>query len=175
MNITANNVIVDDDYDELTEMEMENMGAKPTKSKPRPKSSSELVKLNASSKKGFVKNVQQNSNKNLLKVLGFGVMGAVMYPLVPTLVQAVSDRDMSGWPGMLLGVGSASLLGLGIGKPEMAVGAISAMGTHLLYAKGTRVIEEVTNTPIYRMNPLVVSHYVEEENQIENENQLVNN
>jgi len=170
MNITANNVIVEDEYDDETGSER-TVDSKRKKSK----SSSELVKLNASSKKGFVKNVQQNSNKNLLKVLGFGIMGAVMYPLVPTLVQAVTERDMSGWPGMLLGVGSASLLGLGIGKPEMAVGAISAMGTHLLYAKGTRVIEDVTNTPIYRMNPLSVPRYVEEENQIEEENKIENN
>jgi len=140
MNISANSVIVEDDFEDVAR-------------RKNVKQTQELVKLNASSKKSFVKNVKHNSNKNLLNVLAFGIAGAVMYPLVPTLVQAVSEKDMSGAKGLIMGVGSATLLGLGIGKPEMAVGAISAMGTHLLYAKGTKIIEELTNTQIFRMNP----------------------
>ena len=140
MNISANSVIVEDDFEDVARSK-------------KAKQNQELVKLNASSKKSFVKNVKHNSNKNLLNVLAFGIAGAVMYPLVPTLVQAVSEKDMSGAKGLIMGVGSATLLGLGIGKPEMAVGAISAMGTHLLYAKGTKIIEELTNTQIFRMNP----------------------
>ena len=138
MNINANNVIVDD------ELEV---------SKKRKKSSQEQLKLNASSKKGFLKNVQHNANKNLLKVLALGAAGAVIYPLVPTLVQAITEHDMSGWKGLLMGVGTASILGLATGKPEITIGACSAAGTHLLYAKGTKVIEDITNTQIYRMNP----------------------
>ena len=75
MNINANNVIVDD------ELEV---------AKKRKKSSQEQLKLNASSKKGFLKNVQHNANKNLLKVLALGAAGAVIYPLVPTLVLCFS-------------------------------------------------------------------------------------
>ena len=146
MEVTANNVIVEEDIEDTST----------TKHKKKSKSNPELVKLNASSKKGIIKNVQLNANKNLLKVLCFGALGAAIYPLVPTLVQAISEKDMSGWKGLLMGVGTASLLGLATGKPEMAVGAVSAMGTHLLYSKGTKTIEDLTNTQIFRMNPDVV-------------------
>jgi len=140
MDISANSVIVDDVVDESLKHK-------------RKRSSQEQLKLNASSKKGIIKNMQHNANKNLLKVLLFGATGAVIYPLVPTLVQAITERDMSGWKGLIMGVGTASVLGLATGRPEITIGACSAAGTHLLYAKGTRVIEDLTNTQIFRMNP----------------------
>ena len=140
MEIYASNVITED-------------GGVPHKISKKKKSNSEQIKLNASYKKGFIKNVHHNANKELLKTLGLGVLGALIYPLVPTLIQAVTEWDMSGAKGMATGVGSASLLGLGLGKPEITIGAISAAGTHLLYSKGTRAIENLTNTQIFRMNP----------------------
>jgi len=140
MEIYANNVITEE-------------GDASPKINRKKKSSSEQVKLNASSNKGFVKNVQHNANKNLLKTLGFGVLGAIIYPLVPTVIQAITEWDMSGAKGMATGVGTASVLGLGLGKPEITIGAISAAGTHLLYSKGTKAIEDFTNTQIFRMNP----------------------
>jgi hypothetical protein len=60
---------------------------------------------------------------------------------------------MSGGTGLFLGVSLMSLVGVASGRPEIAVGACSAAGTHLLYAKGTKIIEDATNTQIYRMNP----------------------
>lgn len=138
MEIHANNIIVEDD------------GVHTAR---RKKTNPEQLRLNASSKKSFVKNMRQNANKELLKTLGFGVLGALIYPLVPTVLQAITERDMSGAKGMLTGVGTASLLGLGFGKPEIAIGAISAAGTHILYSKGTKMIENLTNTQIFRMNP----------------------
>jgi len=140
MEIYANNVITED-------------GGVSNKSNKKKKSNSEQIKLNASSKKGFLKNVHHNSNKELLKTLGFGILGALIYPLVPTLIQAITERDMSGAKGLVTGVGSASLLGLSLGKPAITIGAISAAGTHLLYSKGTKSIEDLTNTQIFRMNP----------------------
>jgi len=139
MIINANSVITEED-------EVSSVSRKNKKNK-------EITKLNASSKKGFGKNIKHNANKNLLKFLAYGVAGAVMYPLVPTIVQAITEKDMSGFGGLLLGVGATSVLGLGIGKPEMALGSIAAMGTHLLYAKGTGPIESLTNTQIFRLNP----------------------
>ena len=154
MEIYANNVITEDEV---------------PSAKHKKKSSQEIIKLNASSKKGFGKNIRHNSNNNLLKFLAFGVAGAVMYPLVPTLIQAVTEKDMSGFKGLLFGVGTTSLLGLGIGKPEMALGSIAAMGTHILYAKETGPIENLTNTQIFRLNPNSVVYA--QNNQ--NENQIV--
>ena len=115
--------------------------------------SDEIVKISASKKRGFFNNVRHNANKELLKTLGFGILGAVIYPLVPTLIQAVTEKDMSGAKGMVTGIGTASVLGLGLGRPVIAIGAISAAGTHLLYSKGTKAIEDFTNTQIFRMNP----------------------
>ena len=143
MEIYANNVITEEtagNYD---------VSNKPKKKKNNP----EQIKLNASSKKGFVKNVHHNANKELLKTLGFGILGAIIYPLVPTLIQAITEWDMSGAKGMTAGVGTASVIGLGFGKPEITIGAISAAGTHILYSKGTKAIEDLTNTQIFRMNP----------------------
>jgi hypothetical protein len=138
MEIYANNVMMEEE--------------KPSENSKK-KASPEVVKISASSKKGFVKNVQHNANKGLLKTLGFGVLGALIYPLVPTVIQAITKWDMSGAKGLITGVGTAATLGLGLGKPEITVGAISAAGTHLLYSKGTRAIENLTNTQIFRMNP----------------------
>jgi hypothetical protein len=140
MEIYANNVITDEE---------EVISTKPKKRHHN----IEQLKLNAVRNKGVVKNIQHNANKHLLRVLGFGVFGAVIYPLVPTLLQAISERDMSGAKGLVLGVGTASTIGLALGKPEITIGAVSAMGTHLLYSKGTKVIEDITNTQIFRMNP----------------------
>jgi len=140
MNIYANNVITE-------ENEVSTVTNKKKKTSP------EVVNITASSKKGFVGNMQQNANKKLLKTLGFGIAGALIYPLVPTLIQAITEWDMSGAKGMITGVGTASVLGLGLGRPEIAIGAISAAGTHLLYSKGTGPIEKLTNTQIFRMNP----------------------
>jgi hypothetical protein len=137
MNIHANNVIVEEEKS----------------SSRKKKAPAEVVKISASSKKGFVRNMQHNANKELLKTLGLGVLGALIYPLVPTVIQAITEWDMSGAKGMITGVGTAATLGLGLGKPELTIGAISAAGTHLLYSKGTRTIENLTNTQIFRMNP----------------------
>jgi hypothetical protein len=140
MNINANSVIVEEeDYE----------GPK----RKKKKNSTEQIKINAESKKGIVKNIEKNANKELLKVVGFGLLGACLYPAIPTIAQAITEHDMSGWKGLIMGVGLVSLVGLAVGKPEMTVGACSAAGTHLLYAKGTKTIEDITNTQIFRMNP----------------------
>ena len=140
MEIYANNVITEES----------DVLAKHNRKK---KTNQEQIKLNASSKKGFVKNIRHNANKELLKMVGFGLLGASIYPLVPTVIQAVTERDMSGAKGMVIGVGTALALGLGLGKPMITIGAVSAAGTHLLYSKGTKAIEDLTNTQIFRMNP----------------------
>jgi hypothetical protein len=88
-----------------------------------------------------------------LKTLLLGASGAILYPLVPTTLQALTRTDWSGWKGLFTGVGLAAALGLATGRPEITVGAMSAMGTHLLYAKGTGAIENFTGTQIFRMNP----------------------
>ena len=137
MEISANNIILEEDIP----------------SRRKRKQSQELVKLNASSKKGFIKNARHNANKELLKTVGFGILGAVIYPLVPTLFQSIMEKDMSGAKGLFMGVGCASLLGLSSGKPAITIGAISAAGTHLLYSKGTKIVEDTFNTQIFRMNP----------------------
>ena len=103
--------------------------------------------------KTAIGNIKANTNKNLAKTLAFGAAGAVLYPLIPTALQAITKKDWSGYKGLLTGVATASVIGLAIGRPEMAVGALSAMGTHLLYAKGTKAIEDTFGTQIYRMNP----------------------
>jgi hypothetical protein len=161
--IHAERVIVDDDDYEVN-------------NRKRKKASSEQLRLDAFSKKGFVKNVQGNADRKLLKALGYGMLGATLYPLVPTVVQTISGSDMSGFKGLVLGVGTAALLGLGIGKPAVTVGAVSAMATHLLYSKGTKAIEDTFNTQIFRMNPAVV--YVDTTDintATNNNNNLVNN
>jgi len=94
-----------------------------------------------------------DTNMNLVKTLALGATGAILYPLVPTLLQAVTGSDWSGYKGMVTGVGFASLLGLATGRTEITVGACSAAGTHLLYSKGTGAIERTFNTQIFRMNP----------------------
>ena len=145
MNIYANNVITE--------------GENKPSVKRNKKRNSEVVKISASSKKGFFGNMKQNANKDLLKSIGWGMLGALIYPLVPTVIQAITEWDMSGAKGMATGVGTAATLGLGLGKPEMTIGAISAAGTHLLYAKGTGPIEKLTNTQIFRMNPNSVVYH----------------
>jgi len=109
--------------------------------------------IGAVKSKGALNNIKGNLNKNLAKTLAFGAIGAISYPLVPTVLQAVTKSDWSGWKGLITGVTTVSVLGLIVGKPEILVGAGAAAGTHLLYAKGTRMIENATGTQIYRMNP----------------------
>jgi hypothetical protein len=116
-------------------------------------SAKKIGEIGAAKGKSLIGNIKTNANKNLLKTLAFGAIGAISYPLVPTVIQAVTKNDWSGWKGMFTGVGLISTIGLATGKPEMLVGAMSAMGTHLLYAKGTRTIENAFGTQIYRMNP----------------------
>ena len=140
MNISANNVIVEDDLGSF-------------KSRKRRSVKSEQVSYNAFRKKGFFNNMRSNADKKLLRALLLGASGAIIYPLVPTLFQSITERDMSGFKGLIMGVGAASILGLATGKPEITIGACSAAGTHILYSKGTKIIEDLTNTQIYRMNP----------------------
>jgi hypothetical protein len=101
----------------------------------------------------FLRNIKANANKNLLKTLAFGAAGAVLYPLVPTVLQATTKTDWNGYKGLVVGVGTAALLGLATGKSAITVGACSAAGTHLLYSKGTGTIERMTGTAIFRMHP----------------------
>ena len=110
----------------------------------------EVVSVKSSS---FFRNIKANANKELLKTLAWGAGGALLYPLVPTLLQSITDDDWSGYKGLFTGVGLAALLGLALGKPAITVGACSAAGTHLLYSKGTGFIERNTGTQIFRMNP----------------------
>jgi hypothetical protein len=112
-----------------------------------------IGEIGAVKTKGVLNNIKANANKTLLKTLAFGAVGAISYPLVPTVIQAITKSDMSGWRGLLTGVATVSVVGLAVGKPEMLVGAGAAMGTHLLYAKGTQMIENATGTQIFRMNP----------------------
>jgi hypothetical protein len=138
MEINANNVIMEG-------------GRTPKKRKTSSK--------NIPNKRGFVGNIKYNANKDFIKAISWGVFGAVIYPLIPTVIQAITEWDMSGAKGMATGVGTAAVLGLGLNKSEMAIGAICAAGTHLLYAKGTGPIEKLTNTQIFRMNPNSVIYH----------------
>jgi hypothetical protein len=103
--------------------------------------------------KDFLHTIKANASMELVKTLALGACGALLYPLVPTLLQAATGSDWSGYKGLVTGVGLASFIGLATGRPEITVGACSAAGTHLLYSKGTGAIERTFNTQIFRMNP----------------------
>lgn len=107
-----------------------------------------------SNNKGFVGNIQKGFNKHLAKTVGLAAIGSLSYVLVPTVLQKVVNKDLSGWKGFLLGVGSVSLVGLGLNKPEITIGALAAAGTHILYSKGTKAVYDITGVPLFTMaNP----------------------
>jgi hypothetical protein len=116
----------------------------------RAKHAGELVAVRG---KSFAGNIKANANRHLAKTLLLGAAGAILYPLVPTVLMAITKDDWNGYKGLITGVGTATLLGLATGKPEITVGACSAARTHLLYSKGTGAIENALNTQIFRMNP----------------------
>ncbi|MDR0927217.1 MAG: hypothetical protein LBO69_05565 [Ignavibacteria bacterium] len=109
--------------------------------------------IGAEKSHSFAKNLRMNANRHLLKSLALGAVGAVTYPLIPTVMQAVTKSDWNGYKGLITGVATASLLGLATGEPAITVGACSAAGTHLLYSKCTGAIERMTGTQIFRMHP----------------------
>ena len=148
MNINANSVIVSEEENEHNDYYFP----------------SEQIRRNAENKKGFTNNIKDNANKDLLKFLGWGMLGAGLYPTIPTLFQSVTENDMSGWKGLIMGVGVVALFGLATGKTAMTIGACSAAATHTLYAKGTKIVEDITNTQIFRMNPDSVVYEIEKSN-----------
>ncbi len=100
---------------------------------------------------GFVGNVKQNMTKHFAETVGLAAIGATSYVLIPTLLQAMTKRDLTGWRGFGIGLASASIIGLGLNKPEIAIGALAASGTHLLYSKGSQAVKNMTGVPLYRM------------------------
>jgi hypothetical protein len=99
--------------------------------------------------KTLISNTKKNASKDTFKKILWGLVGASSYCLIPTAVQGWFKTDMSGMKGMLTGVLSSSLIGLASNKPEMAIGAFSVMGAHLLYVKGNDTIATFMQSPIF--------------------------
>ena len=99
--------------------------------------------------KNFFGNIQHNINKeNVLRGLRIAT-GAILYPIVPTAIEAFSKGsiDMSGWATPLSGL-ALGVLAMGIDEPLIAYGAWAAMGTHILYVKGNQYVTDIFGRPI---------------------------
>lgn len=104
-------------------------------------------------KKGnnFKYNIKRNLDNSFWKKAGLATVGSLSYVLIPTLIQSITKKDMSGWTGFIAGLTSTVFIGMGINKPEIAIGALAAGGAHLLYSKGSQGVYDLTGTTLFRM------------------------
>lgn len=104
-------------------------------------------------KNSFLTNIRKGLTKKLGQDVAYTACGALTYTLVPTFLQGVFGKNMSGWKGTLTGVAAGTALGLGFNKPPIALGAIATFMTHLIYVYGNDTISGIFGSPIFAFDP----------------------
>jgi len=118
-------------------------------------------------------NFKANSKSAPLKKLAYGIVGGVLYPIIPTLIMGMSGQkvtqnadgstamspniDMNGWTGLLTGGLGTVLIGMVANKMEIAYGGIAAMTTHLMYVKANDKIVQMIDSPIFAFDKSVLT------------------
>lgn len=105
----------------------------------------------------LIANFKRNIKPPFWKKVAWGALGAASYAVVPTALKGWAKLDTDGWLGMALGISVPSAIGLAFNKPEVAYGAFSAAGCHLLYVKGNNAVAQVFGTPIFSFGGTAVT------------------
>ncbi len=100
--------------------------------------------------KNIQKNVGKKENWESAAYAGFG---SVAYALIPTAIGSFFKVDMTGWTGVLTGMGSTLLIGSATDKMEIAYGGLGAGLLHIVYVRGNATIQSVLGTPIFAFDP----------------------
>lgn len=112
----------------------------------------------------FLKKIGSNIKKNVtpkeLKETGgswlWGVLGGIIYLTTASVIKKVTKWDTSGWTGLLLGVGTSTLVGFASDKKGIVIGGLMGGSFHLLYNYANEPFANMTGEQFFPFDRSVV-------------------
>lgn len=93
----------------------------------------------------YIANLKKSAKANALKNDATGIVSAIPYVLIPTLL------GLTGYAGLATATGVTWLLGALFNNQAIKASAFGVAGVHLLYTAGGSVIEDMIGKPLWRM------------------------
>lgn len=85
------------------------------------------------------------------------ILGVMGYLLIPTLLQAVTRKNLSGYLGFILSVGLNVIIGLGFKMPKYVTAVIAAAFAHVWYMHVNTWFRDTTGQWTWAFDPTVAS------------------
>jgi len=83
-------------------------------------------------------------NKKSLSTMAMGaVLGSLTYWGPPTLAQKVFNKDLTGFPGAAIGLGTGIATAIALNRHEVIVGNVASLVTHLAYVYNDKTVDVV--------------------------------
>lgn len=102
---------------------------------------------------GLSSNLKSALTKNALIHDAQGLLGGILYPLIPTIL------NQNGWTGVALALGGAWVTGAIFNLPGLRAGAMGSFATHVMYTHVNPSIKDVLGRPLFRFKPNTVLVY----------------
>lgn len=102
---------------------------------------------------GLSSNLKSALTKQALIHDAQGLLGGILYPLIPTIL------NQNGWTGVALALGCAWVTGAIFNLPGLRAGAMGSFATHVMYTHVNPSIKDVLGRPLFRFKPNTVLVY----------------